>query len=64
MQYPIYNHRELVGYASTAKQAAKTIRKLISVHASMTVNVWLRNDDMCDLLGMPKGFTYSISYSY
>ncbi len=64
MKYPIYNHRELVGHASTAKQAVSIIKKSLNVHSSMAVSAWLRSDDMCELLNLPKGFVYSVSYSY
>ena len=64
MKYPIYNNRELVGYASTAKQAVSIVKKSLNVHNDMTVSSWLRSDDMCELLNLPKGFVYSVSYSY
>jgi len=64
MKYPIYNNRELVGYASTAKQAVSIIKKSLNVHSSMTIEVWLRSDDMCEILSLPKGFVYSVFYSY
>ena len=64
MKYPIYNNREIVGYASTAKQAISIVKKSLNDVHGMTVSAWLRSDDMCEILSLPKGFAYSVFYSY
>lgn len=55
---PIYNHRELVGYAKTAKQAQKMLRSILqSVPAGWKITVRARDTSIIDL---PAGFIYSV----
>ena len=63
MKFPIYNNRELIGFASSPAQAVKQVKKQLSVPACMTITAWMRSDDMCQILGLPKGYVYSVSYS-
>ena len=62
MKYPIYNWREVVGYASNAKQAKRIVEKAINVMPGFEVTVWMRSDDMCEIAKLPKGFVYSIPH--
>jgi len=58
MKMPIWNHRELVGYASTAKQAARIVRdKLQTIPAGWRVTVRPRD---IELIPLPAGWIYSI----
>jgi len=64
MKKPIYNNRELVGYASSAQQAERVIRSLMPVNKPFYVSVWERSSFMSDILGLPVGFVYSLSYKF
>ena len=58
MKTPIWNNRELVGYASTAKQAARIVRdQLQTIPAGWRVTVRARDTDFIHL---PAGWIYSI----
>lgn len=61
---PIWNNRELVGYASGVKSAERMLRKLLTIHPLMSLSVWRRPEHLQDILGLPDGFVYSISYSW
>lgn len=58
---PIYNHREIVGHAKTAKQAKRVIMRTLTVDKGFDVTVWERNTE---LTGLPAGFVYAVSYTY
>lgn len=61
MKKPIFNHREIIGFASTAKQAEKVIRKqLQAIPDSFQVIVKERSELMREMLNSPEGFIYSI----
>lgn len=56
---PIYDHREIVGYAKTINQAKRILKnKLQTIPKGWVINVWERNTEIVDL---PKGFVYSVS---
>lgn len=57
MRYPIFNHREVIGYASNLKGAVRCIERCIDVSPRARLRVWMRNTDLIDL---PAGFVYSI----
>jgi len=57
----IYNHREIIGYAKTAKQAKKIIAKTITVTKGFEIAVFERNTEITNL---PSGFVYSVGYKY
>lgn len=61
---PIWNNRELVGHASSVKSAERILRKLLTIHPMMSLSVWRRSEDMQEMLGLPDGFVYAISYTY
>lgn len=64
---PIFNNsngRDVIGHAKTIKQADLTLRKKFNVSQQMKLEVWRRSPFMQDLLELPDGFCYSISYSY
>ena len=54
---PIFNHRELLGYARTKKQAEKIVRNLVNVNNGWKVTVSDRDTRIIDL---PEGYVYSI----
>ena len=56
---PIYNHREIVGYAGSKASAEKIIRKTIFVDKRARLHVWERNTDIIDL---PAGFVFGVSW--
>ena len=62
MKLPIYSYRELIGYASSIKQAERVIKKLITIDKRMTLNVWIRTDIITEIYDLPKGYVYSVSY--
>ena len=70
MDLPIFdsgNGRTIIGHASGIRSATIQIRRLITIHAGFTLNVWQRSKadiDMTDLFEMPDGFCYSVSYRY
>jgi hypothetical protein len=59
---PVMENREVIGYAKTAKQAEKMIRKTVTVHKAGKLHVHLRDAFMAELLELPVAFTWSISY--
>lgn len=61
---PIYNWRELVGYASSVEGAKRVLRKILTIHPSMTLEVWERPEFSVQEMGLPPGYVYSISYTY
>jgi hypothetical protein len=55
---PIYDHRTIVGHASTAQQAARIVRQAHqSIPPGWRITVRQRNTDLIDL---PPGWIYSI----
>ena len=63
MKLPIYNNREIVGYASSKVTATRYLKKTLQIMSGFTVNVWLRPDHICEINGLPKGWVYSIPHS-
>ena len=61
MKKPIFNHREIIGYASNPKQAERIIRsKLSAIPDSFQVIIKERSELMREMLNSPEGFIYSI----
>ncbi len=61
MKKPIFNHREIIGFASNAKQAERVIRKqLQAIPDNFQVIVKERSELMREMLNSPDGFIYSI----
>jgi len=55
---PIWDHRQLVGYATTAAQAARVVRGLLqTVPPGWTVTARLRDTSLIDL---PAGWVFSV----
>lgn len=55
---PIFDHRQIVGYASSAKQAEKYLRYILQhTVKGWKISVHMRNTDVIDL---PAGWVYSI----
>ena len=62
MKKPIYNWREIVGYATTKEQAKRLLLKTLNVPAGFTLSVWERPDYICEICSLPQGFVYSTFY--
>lgn len=61
MKKPIFNHREIIGYASNSKQAEQIIRnKLQAIPDNFQVVVKERSELMREMLNSPEGFIYSV----
>lgn len=55
---PIFDNRMIVGYASTAKQAARVVRGLLqTIPHGWRVTARLRDTSIIDL---PEGWVYSV----
>lgn len=61
---PIYNWREIIGYASDVKQAKKVVCANLNVPTGFTVDVWERPIEIQEICKLPAGFVYSTSYKY
>ena len=59
MKYPIFDHRTVVGYASTLKGAAQKIKSIVHVDKRAKMHVWQRDTSIIDL---PAGFVFAISW--
>ncbi len=56
--YPIYDNRTIVGYASTKKQAEKTVKNLLqTIPKGWKVSARMRDTSIIDL---PSGWVYSV----
>ncbi len=59
---PIFDHRRIIGFASSAKQAKSIVKSsLSSIPAGFEISVRLRDTSVVDL---PEGFVYCVSYKY
>lgn len=55
---PIYNNREIIGYAKNPKHAKTVIRKQLStITKGWTISVGIRDTT---IINLPDGFIYSI----
>lgn len=55
---PIYDHRQIIGYATTAKQAQKIVRNLLqTIPAGWKVTIKQRDTSIIEL---PAGWVYSV----
>lgn len=58
---PVWNNRELVGYAKSEKSAEKLIRsKLQTVPKGWKITAKTRDSFMVEFCGLSAGFVYSI----
>lgn len=58
MKLPIFDHRTVIGYASTPKQAQSIVKGLLqTIPKGWKVTVKRRNTDIVEL---PDGWVYSI----
>lgn len=55
---PIYDHRTVVGYAKTPKQAEKLLREMLQ-HTPKGWRVTVRERDT-SIIDLPPGFIYSV----
>lgn len=59
--------RTVIGMANGVRSAGVLIRKAITIDPQSTLHVWQRSKadiDMTDILDLPDGFCYAISYRY
>jgi hypothetical protein len=55
---PIYNNREILGYAKNATQAKKILKKTLQhIPKNWVISVRLRDTS---LINLPEGFIYSV----
>ena len=59
MKYPIFDHRAVIGHASTLKGAARQIKSIAHVDEHAKLHVWQRDTSIIDL---PAGFVFAISW--
>jgi len=64
MKMPIWNNRELVGHASSVASAKRLLKKTLTIHPMFELSVWERSPAMQEILGLPAGYVYAISYTY
>lgn len=63
MKYPIYDWRNVIGFASTKAQAERIVTKSLQhIPEGFKITCWLRSDDMCEISKLPKGWVYSIPH--
>ena len=56
--FPIFDNRQIIGYAKTAKQAQSMVEKMLQhTPKGWRVTVRMRNTDIIDL---PAGWIYSV----
>lgn len=57
---PIYDNREIVGYARNVAHAKRVLLKTIRITTGFTLQVWERPAHICDILQLPQGYVFSI----
>jgi hypothetical protein len=58
---PVWEHRELVCYVSSEKQAEKKLRAILQhIPKGWKITVNERSDLIRELYGFPPGFVYSV----
>lgn len=68
MKLPIFSSmdgRTVIGFANGERTASIAIRKLFTVPSGGTLHVWQRSKayiDMRDILELPDGFCYAVSF--
>lgn len=58
MKQPIYDHRRIVGYATTPKQAERLLRGMLQ-HIPEGWRITVRERDT-SIIDLPPGFIYSV----
>lgn len=57
-------NREVIGLACSVRQAIRLIKKTIHVPVGFELAVWRRDDFIAELLDVPVGYVFSVSYHY
>lgn len=58
------NGRDVLGRATTKAGAARLLRKTLTIHPRMTLEVWRRCPVAREINGGPDGWMYGICYKY
>lgn len=57
---PVWNHRTLIGHASTLKGAELLIRRIMQTRG-FNLKVWRRLAIVCETQELPDGFVFALS---
>lgn len=66
-EQPVFSNsdgRTVIGFAKTVKQAERLLRKQLTIHPAMKLQVWERTELSREINQLPRGFVYAISYAY
>jgi hypothetical protein len=61
---PIFDYRRKVGDAKSINDAKRKLAKMLTIPKGFTLDVWRRPLHLQEILGLPDGFVYAISYKY
>lgn len=61
---PVMDHRTPIGHARTPKGAERIIRRTVDIPPRARLQVWQRPAHLCDILGMPPAWVYSVSWGH
>lgn len=61
---PIWNNRELVGHAGSTASAKRILKRVLNMPEMFNIGVWQRSQETQELLQLPAGFAYSVSFKY
>ena len=59
---PVFAYREVIGHASSKAQAIRVIRNSQTIHPKAKLHCNLRSPIMQDLLQLPAGYVFSVSF--
>lgn len=57
-------NREIIGFASSVAQATSLIKRHIDIAKGFTLAVWRRDAFIQELLEVPDGYVFSVSYKF
>jgi hypothetical protein len=62
---PVWNHRELLGHATTAAGAERLVRRTLGPASigRFTLRVWRRLPVVIETQGLADGWVYALSYT-
>ena len=65
MNLPIFggiSNREVLGYAASKRRAETVIKRTITIPKGFSLEVWRRDPRIREILEVPDGFVFSVSY--